>query len=628
LAESKEFTRTADNEQRLSVTHQLTFNGYLLPTNPALSGVPDETSCLQLLDRKSDQLCSALEDYGDLLIVDGSGYVVISETPRIASLSFDESQIVNHRTYSVTFEFEKDFGNDKIRDYNENWSYEQQDDDTVSVSHDISAVGVSNSGVGSSIANARSFVLSKVAGASPDKTQAFLIRQPFVQSIVDVDNLTPFNHVLTESSDITGGSYNATETWVLASGNFQDDRGVDHTFELREDNVLVETVTINGTVQGYGDTTFDRFSAALGGWNSSIKTEIGFDASGISSKNYTENRFAGTITYSLSRAVSDDPDELIESKTISRTFERQEDGSTLQTVTTSAGIRTGSSGTIGQVIEFCFANNFPITSAEPQFDISLSGNVISKSTQRDELAKTFSLTRSYVDQTTALYTEEYSVSRDKSVDTSQLTISIQGTVQGLGEESTTKSQDRFARASGAFYGTVEPLIFARASQIIPTGDCVLAESVTDSFGFTPFNGTITYARTYASRAPINNSDIVSEQIEIGFTNQSQVIAEIQVPGKLDGPILQDQQTQTGKEKTLSITYVMAGGGASCSAAVADTNALLVIAFAESEVLVTNTPTAHSRGEKPESSKVFKTGDTHNFNRQTLQFTRNVTWKYL
>lgn len=628
LAASKEYTRTSDNERRLSVTNQLTFNGYLLPSKPALSGVPTETSCLQILDRKSDQLCSALEDYGSLVIIDSSGYIVVNETPRIASINFDESQIVNHRQYTIVFEYETDFGNDKVKEYSEDWSYEQQENDTVGVSHNISAVGVNNSGVNSSIANARAFVLSKVAGASPDKAQAALIRQPYVQSIQDVDNLAAFNHVLTESSDITAGSYSATETWILSSGNYQDDRTVDHTFELRDDNVLIESISVNGTIQGYGDTTFDKFQNALDGWNSVIKSEIGFDASGIASKNYTENRFAGTVSYSLSRAATDSPDDLINSKSISRTFEQQENGSVVQTVTTSASIRTGSSGNIQQVINFCFENNFPIDSADPIFSVSLSGNILSKSTQRDELAKSFSLTRSFVDQSTPLWTEEYSVSRDSNTDTSQLSISIQGTVQGLGEESSTKSQDRFARASGAYYSTVEPLIYQRAAQIIPTGDCVLAESTTDAFGFTPFNGTITYSRTYISRSKTDNSDIVSEEIEIGFTSPSEVVAEIQVPGKASGPILQDQQTVTGTEKSLSITYIMRGGGVSCSNKVADTNALLDTAFAESEILVQNTPTMHSRGEKPESSKVFKTQDTHNFNRQTFQFTRTVAWKYI
>ena len=66
LAESKEFLRPAAGDTRLATVHQLTFTGTLLPSRPALSGVPADSTCISLLDRKRDQLCSALsEDRGD-----------------------------------------------------------------------------------------------------------------------------------------------------------------------------------------------------------------------------------------------------------------------------------------------------------------------------------------------------------------------------------------------------------------------------------------------------------------------------------------------------------------------------------------------------------------------------------
>ncbi len=52
------------------------------------------------------------------------------------------------------------------------------------------------------------------------------------------------------------------------------------------------------------------------------------------------------------------------------------------------------------------------------------------------------------------------------------------------------------------------------------------------------------------------------------------------------------------------------------------------ALAESDILVDNTPTDHDRGEKPESTKVFKISDSHSFNRKTLEFSRSVAWKYI
>lgn len=627
LAASKEFLRTADNETRLAVVNQLTFNGTLLPTLPALSGITG-ASCLQLLDRKSDQLCSALEDYGSLVVVDNSGYTVLNVVPRVASVNFDESQIVNRRDYSIVFEYESEFGNDRVREFNEDWSFEQQEDDTVGVTHNISAVGISDSGVNSSITNARNFVLSKIAGSSPNKTQSVLLKQPFVQSIVDVDNLGAYNYILTETSDITAGSYTASETWTLSSGNFKDDRTIEHVFDLNELNNLIETININGTVQGYGDTTFDKITNALSGFNTVVVPQINFSAvSGIVSKNFTENRFAGTVSYSLSRAPLTDEGQL-EGRSIQRSIERNDDGSVTQTVTTTAALRAGASGTIQDAIDFCFANNSPVDSAEPIFDASLSGNIVSISTQRDDITRTFSLTRSFTDQLTSLYTEEFTVQRQENIDTSNVTITVQGTIQGLGQETSTKSTARFASASGAYFGTIEPLIRDRALVISPTGTCITSNPITSTLGYNQLVGVITYSQSFDSRFLTNNINIIKEDIEINFANRSDVIAQFEIPGKADGPVLQDLETKTGLEKTLRITYTMASSTGNCINSVASSNDLLSIALSESAILINNTPTANPRGEKPESSAVFKTSDTHSWARQSRVFNRNVTWKYI
>ena len=51
------------------------------------------------------------------------------------------------------------------------------------------------------------------------------------------------------------------------------------------------------------------------------------------------------------------------------------------------------------------------------------------------------------------------------------------------------------------------------------------------------------------------------------------------------------------------------------------------ALSESNILINNTMLQNSRGEKPVATSVFKTADQYTFNRQTLVFTRNVTWQY-
>ena len=615
-------------ETRLGVLHTLTFNGTLLPNKPALSGVDPNASCLEILDRKSDQLCKALnEDRGNLLIVDASGYPVLSVFPKVISIDFPESQMVQKRDYSLTFQYEEGFADDcKVSEFDETWDFSAQEDDTISVSHNVSAVGISELDGTGALGNAKDFVLTRADVL--DRTEYAFLTSPFTPAIIDADNLTEFNHVRTENINQGAGSYAITETWILASGNFKDDRTIDRSFELNELNVLVETLSLNGTVQGYGETTIEKFNNALNGFNNVVAVEIGFfTASGVVSKSTSENRFGGTVNYSMAFGILDDVS--LEGRQISYSLQRNEDATVTQTVTTSATVSAGSASGIQIAIDFCFANNFPITSpVEPFFNASLSGNLETVSYQRDELAKSFSLTRAFREQGTPLFREEFQVSREQSIENALTTVTVNGTVQGLSVELGTKSIERFNAASGAFFTTIQPLIRDRALGIIPSGTCLTTGSTQTSLGFNELNGTLTYSSRFDNRFLTSNPNIRDEKIDVSFTLQSDVIAVIPIPKKPDGPILQDQETKTGLQKVLKVTYTMTPSGVDCGDVNTINQGLLEMeALAESNILVDNTPLLDTRGEKPVATRVFKTGDGYTFNRQSLVFTRNVTWQY-
>jgi len=500
-------------ETRLGVIHSLTFTGTLLPSLPALSGVDPNASCFELLDRKSDQLCAALdEDRGNLLIVDGSGYPMLSVFPKVVSIDFPESQMVQKRDYSIQFEYEEGFdANCKVSEFDESWDFSTQEDDTIAVSHSVSAVGISNQDGMGALDNAKTFVLARVD--TLDRTQYAFLTAPFLPPVVDADNLFEFNHIRSESINETNASYAVSETWIMASGNYKDDRTIDRSYELDDLGVLVESLTINGTVLGYGDTTTEKLNNALDGFNNVVAVEIGFlTASDIASKSLSENRFAGTVSYSITFGViNDDP---IESRAISYSLQRNEDGTVSQTVATSASIRLASDSGIQSAIDYCFASNFPINSTvEPFFDASLSGNIEAVSYQRDEIAKSFSLTRSFREQGTALYREEYQVAREQSIENASTTVTVNGTIQGLAAELGTNSIERFIAASGAFYSSIQGLINSRALEIIPPGTCLGASAVQTSLGFNKLNGTLTYSSRFDNRFTTANPSIRDEKID-------------------------------------------------------------------------------------------------------------------
>lgn len=624
----------AGETQRVGTRNRATFNGTLLPEMPALSGVSPDATCLELLDRKSDQLRSALdEDYGNLLIVDASGYPVFSQYPRIVSVDFDTSQMVNKRDYQIVFEYDSNFTNDRITDYADSWSFTQNEDDTASATHTVSAVGVNivPAGTGAFEA-AKNFVLGRVN--SLDRSKYYFLRAPYItDSTIDLNNLTEYNHSRSENVDVPGGRYEISESWILSSGAFKDDRTVETTYELNDVGTLIPRITINGTVLGYGDTTTQRFNNASLGFNSFVSPQINFTSpTGIDSRSKSDNRYAGTVTYSVTFSVgATGLDEILEERNIQRQFQRNEDGTVTQTVTTSARVRQSSASGIEVAIDYCRNNNAPINSTyEPIFNVSSAlGNIESVSSTRDEIAKSFSLTTTYRDQGDLLWREEYQVNREQSVENARTTITVNGTVFGLAAETGVKSHQRFNAASGAYFGTIEGLIRSRAALLASAGTCIGTNPTSQSLGYSILGGTITYSHTYDNRVKSTNSNVNDENIEVSYNLPSDVIAEFPIPANgQDGPVLQDQETVTGSEKSIRISYTMRPSGTACAAtSISGQYVMELEALAESNILVNNTQLQNERGEKPIASRVFKVQDQYSFNRTTYTFSRNVTWKY-
>lgn len=631
LASSHEHAVITHNEvnSTLAVISTYTLNGYLLPDNPALSGVNASASCIELLDRKKDQLNFALnEGRGNWLVVDGSGYTILNEYPIVRSVSFEDSQMVSHLKYSITLEFETDYGASKVKAFTESWSVQQNEDDTYAVSHSLNAVGIPDFPAATgALKNARNFIISKAGTANPDKF-AFST-SPYVPALIDIRTFAAYNHSRSENVNETDGSYDISENWLMASGAYQDDRTITRDYILNELNQVIETVSVNGSVVGRGDTTFARYDNAVDGFTNFVTPQINFGAlTGFTSKNRVDNRIAGTVSYSFSVTPSGSGVSDVEDRQVSRSFQMNEDGTVSQTVSTSARIRLGSTTSINEAENFCFENNYPINSTFPPFNASLSGNLESISKQIDELAKSYSLSRTFREQAVASYREEWEASRELNIDTSTVQITVNGTVYGLAYETATNSELRFIAASGAYTNNVLPLLRERARELVPTGTCLSANPVRETLGWAKKVGRITYSQSFDNRLVTSNPSIKSESIEASYTLPTDVMVEFAIPAKATGPILQGQQTVTGPSKTLTISYTMVGNNSGVCGVTSATSraALEAIGLGESSILVNNTVAENDRGEKPIGSAVYKTQDEYRLSKENV-FTRTVAWKW-
>jgi hypothetical protein len=184
-----------------------------------------------------------------------------------------------------------------IQDYSENWSLEVDEAQserydkqvnpnqdvflprTYRISHTVSAVGKKhyfdpNAGIDLSSDQYKDSNGNAIPGVEDGTIPAWVQAKKFVQERLNygnpsgaypnvfgqigkgtislVDEYKGFNHVITENVDMAGGSYTATETWIMASGNALENWSASINSSLSTPFV---SVSIDGSVKGLNEYT-------------------------------------------------------------------------------------------------------------------------------------------------------------------------------------------------------------------------------------------------------------------------------------------------------------------------------------------------------------------------------------
>ncbi len=324
----------ADEGLRTGEVLKLTLNGaYVLP-----SGSYEQIARGQ---RELERIFS--DDYKPLVLIAGAGNrtlpagtVIFSGiTPRVTNLNVDADIHVNLLRYTTEITAYSGIlpNNVGIRSYNDTWQFnEDANSRTISVEHNISAVGLNTAISGTNaFLNALTFVRPKLGVSNmPIFLPQFTEPNASGGSVISTQ---PISTRRTESVDLAGGSYQATEVFVIASGNVTafDQR----TVSFEENDQKIATVNINGTVQGLGRTNYNLdggvgFTNAYGFFQNTVRPFLPADASGVYVKykspltggsglnivipitaNIVENEFLGTVQYTFS--YNDDPRRVLPS---------------------------------------------------------------------------------------------------------------------------------------------------------------------------------------------------------------------------------------------------------------------------------------------------------------------------
>lgn len=292
----------------ISRTIQVTLNGTLVESK-GLNNLGDQAlPNLRRLDHQIDQMREALSHPSGLFWIQVDNYPIFSGIPRIQSVSFNSGIWYNVVDYQVSMIIQQSLNDDNIKQYSDTWSFSQNDNETIEITHSASAVGVNaKNDPGTAFQNARNFVVGTLASSNP-LAQAY---------IINTVGYAAYKHGRTETKDQQNGEYSIQETWVAVSGvPYIDQWTTDLSWSTTDQTI---SVTVDGTVTGYDLDliNFDYNSAASAsgaantGFND-IKGEIYDRANYLASKYgvvlnqtvrtyaYSENPKQGIITYSYS----------------------------------------------------------------------------------------------------------------------------------------------------------------------------------------------------------------------------------------------------------------------------------------------------------------------------------------
>lgn len=271
----------------------------------------------ELIDSRKE-LVDAVSTSGKEFKITNKGIPVVSGIfPTLESVNFEAGTWTEQILYNITFVYNELLDDGPVvQNFNETWSFQEDENRrSVSITHDVSAVGINTAGSGSNNAleNARTFVLGKTSYNNvPSDHPAFVQASGLLPSGLD---LVAYEGLRSENVDVQAGSFQVTEQFTLSSGNFTHLQ----TGQFQTDNNGITTVSVDGTVRGLGRHDF-AFTNALSAFNSNIESTIPdkakeiysrFSGSGTlftsrpQSRAISQNEFTGVITYN--RSYTDDP---------------------------------------------------------------------------------------------------------------------------------------------------------------------------------------------------------------------------------------------------------------------------------------------------------------------------------
>jgi hypothetical protein len=230
-------------------------------------------------------------------------------------------------------------------------------------------------------------------------------------------------------------------------------------------------------------------------------------------------------------------------------------------------------------------------------------------------ANSWEITESFIHNPSGNYLENWTVSLGfEPNDTKKCSISINGNVAGFSDRTSSLS-DRNANAKDAFEDNVEPNIYSRANSYAPTGFVTSLVPTSKQISYERTNGSLRYGYVYNSilgGTLIPNS--VEESIQISDQGMIDIFAQIAVPGRSSGPVIQYMNTSSAPERTVNISATIVGSGSA-----------ITLSNLRSQFASKPNTSAIISALRPSSGKFYMKQNSEDWNPIRRQYSRTISW---
>ena len=497
--------------------------------------------------------------------------------------------------------------NNYIQSCSETWDIQEGDIvKTFKLTHSVSAVGKrmfnsEGTQTGDPWLHAQNFVNGQLtlgyngwSNFSYNPGALIVPTSALASGVVNFNALSPYNYSQAQTVDELAGSFSVQETWTLAS-NSGAETYVINLHKITDNPYTTVTASIQGSIKGFYVNLFDydtRLEAAQWQWSQIVGeplyNRVSSYASGIplnlqpTQAAIDEDYNAGTLNYSYEFSNTLFEGDAFETYTINRKTSvesyksvfgiqgsirgRRYDGDTDPTLYLQrAQVWWNQVSTPPTLYNRIISSKyFPAASSinlQPSpinfsVDINEADGVISYNYEFDNRKNDSDINDNSV-------IDEYSITQNFNRNDGITQYNIAGVVKGLNiGDFTDTRQAAFANASGYYTLAVAPNLYNRITNFfnITLPD---TQPYTREVTYNVPQATVNYQAGFYNYPLPLISGVLSEMISISQENWEgsvQVIANIPIPGRSLGPILQNVNTTTEKVRRLSIEAILGPTG--------------------------------------------------------------------